>query len=217
MPRTQWLPDNKYCKRSKIPEDLFCVLITAYFSELMDCMLRKDVIDLISVGLPSNKKSLSAQSIGRYFDLFGKYVLKNVIVPIIPDLNNADTQEKLFLYFYDRIENSDIDFYFPAHLSDKTSSIKTMPFKRSFMYLLLARRTKMVNGFKESGFIFEYSRAAFVEAMLTTMNLQYYPNDLFIRFQLAPDKSYEYHKLSRRVNTACYACLRSMLETNPLG
>lgn len=216
MPRSLWIPENRYCRGSKVPEDLFCVLMSLYFSELIDCYSRKDSVDAASLLLPNNKKALSAQTIGRYFDLFGFYIWKNMIVPTIPDLDNADAQKKLFLYFYDRIEYTDIDLYFPTHLSDETGMIKTMPFKRSFMYLLLARRTKKVNGFKESKFILEYSRAAFVETMLASMKLQYYPNDLFIRFQLAPDKSYEYHKLSRRVSTACYGCLMRMFERNPL-
>lgn len=217
MPRSLWVPENRYCRRSKIPEDLFYVLIDAYFSELINCKSRNYIADLISVGLSNNRKSLSVQSIGKYFDLFGNYIWNNIIEPMFAERNEPVTKENMYLFFYERIKDSDIDFYFPAHLSDDFGAVKTMPFRRSFMYLLLNRRSKLVNGFKEQRFYLEYSRAAFVETMLVTMNLQYYPNELFMSYLLDPDESYAYHKLSRNVNAACYVCLKNMFEKNPLG
>lgn len=214
MPRARWIPENRYCKRSKISEDLFCSLVHSYFGELINHQSREYAVSLHSVLLPQGKKAISSQTIGRYYELFGNFIWNHVITPVF--LEDAISIEKhdLFHLFYSKNKQPEMSLYFPALVSP--TDFKTIPFERSFMYVLLMRRSKQIRGFRQSTFYLEYSRAAFIEMMLATLNLQYYPDKLFVGYTPDLDTSSKYRKLTKKVETACGACLLNMLERAPL-
>ena len=104
MPRKEWISKNPYCKRSKLTKQEFETLSFYYFTEVNFGYTRRDCYILFCDTFSENKKTLSHQAFGRYFEKISQYIWDNFIIEPHPLFLEEDVFDDLLEMLYGKSE-----------------------------------------------------------------------------------------------------------------
>ncbi len=208
MPRKEWVPQNPYCRRSKLDEDEFNDVMASYFLELLQSHTRdyfREYTANTSWQTWHRQKLPTRQAIGRYYEKISQYIWERFIVCHNPIFEKEDAFDELIDLVYEKTNKiSNYDELYHS-FNDFPFYIKKDKITRSLMFHLLSSRSKIIRGFKREVFYLEFSRVFFMCAVIETLNIEF--QSIYSVNELK--KSYE-------ITWACVRMLKSFLMERPL-
>lgn len=171
MPRKEWVPKNKYRKRSRLVEHDFIVLVNCYCTEALLNYSRKECYSYYIDMLPEDDiaerdKQLTPASFNDVFNEISQYIWDNLVLELSSGFEREDIFDDLLRLIYGKIDSISHHRAFYDLLDKFPLYVNADNINNSLMFYLLSKRSKRLRGFKSDKFYLEFSRVFFICAVI---------------------------------------------------